>query len=162
VTGLVVGRPAWLGETVPERLRIYLDVADLLQQHGADTGLQRLLTSERYRRVASESPDNAASMRSFFQRDLESTVALLGRLPAQSSGVSIEQMAGLSLPTLVIANERDYVHPLAMATEVAELIPGATLAILPAKDVDREGYVAGFKAALGAFLSGRDLRPVPA
>jgi pimeloyl-ACP methyl ester carboxylesterase len=153
VSGLVIARPAWLGESAPERLRIYQDVAHLLAQYGAGPGLQRLQDSERYRRVASESPDNAASLRWFFEREnTESTVALLGRLPAQGSSVTPEQMTRLSLPTLVIANQRDYVHSIAMATEVAGLIPGARLRIVPAKDLDREGYVEGFKRALDAFL----------
>lgn len=155
VGGLIVARPAWLGEPAPERMRIYRDVAELLARYGAGPGLERLQASERYRQVARESPDNAASMRGFFEREaVETTVALLGRLPAQGSGVSREQMTRLAVPTLVIANQRDYVHPIAMATEIAGRIPGARLVIVPAKDVDRQGYVDGFKAALDGFLSG--------
>lgn len=153
IRGLIIARPAWISEPAPERMRIYLDVAELLAQYGPEPGLQSLEASARYRLVLSESPDNAASMRGFFSRDLESTVALLGRIPAQGPGVSREQIAGLSVPTLVIANERDHVHPIAMATEIAALIPGARLKIVPAKDVNRGAYVEAFRAALAEFLS---------
>jgi pimeloyl-ACP methyl ester carboxylesterase len=153
VSAQIVARPAWVGDSPPERLRIYIDVAELLSQYGADEGLERLQATERYRLVMRESPDNAASMRSFFRRDNPvSTVALLSRIPAQGSGVTREKMSRLALPTLVIANEGDYVHSIAMATEVAELIPGATLKIIPSKNSDRDAYVEGFKAALDEFL----------
>jgi pimeloyl-ACP methyl ester carboxylesterase len=155
VAGLILARPAWLGDDVPERMAIYRDVAALLASHGAEEGLRRLEAGEGYRRLSSESPDNAASMRKLFLRENPATtVALLGRLPSQGSGVSRERMRGLELPTLVIANERDYVHPVAMATETAGLIPGAKLVIIPAKDASG-AYLRGFKAALQEFLATR-------
>jgi pimeloyl-ACP methyl ester carboxylesterase len=155
VSELIIARPAWINEAAPENLKIYLDVAELLAQYGPVQGLTRLQATERYRLVMRESPDNAASMRGFFTRDPEPTVALLSRIPTQGPGVTREQMSRLALPTLVIANEGDYVHSIAMATAVAELIPAATLRIIPSKNSDRDAYVKGFKAALGEFLSNR-------
>ena len=155
VSALIIARPAWISEAAPERLRIYSDVAELLAQYGPEQGLERLLATERYQRVLRESPDNAASMRSFFSREPKSTVALLNRIPAQGPGVTREQMSRLALPTLVIANEGDYVHSIAMATKVAELIPGARLTIIPSKNSNRDAYVEAFKAALYEFLADR-------
>ena len=155
VSGLIIARPAWICEAAPERLRIYIDVAELLAQYGAEQGLTRLEATERYRLMMSESPDNAASMRSFFDREPTSTVALLSRIPAQGPGVTREQMSRLALPTLVIANEGDYVHSIAMAAAVAELIPGAKLSIIPSKNSNRDAYVEAFKAVLAEFLSNR-------
>jgi len=157
VSVLIIARPAWISEAAPERLKIYLDVAELLAQYGPEQGLERFQATERYRLVMRESPDNAASMRSFFHRDNPaSTVALLSRIPAQGPGVTHEQMSRLALPTLVIANEGDYVHSIATATAVAELIRGATLKIIPSKNFNRDGYIEAFKAALDEFLSDRE------
>ncbi|HLA73100.1 MAG TPA: alpha/beta hydrolase [Steroidobacteraceae bacterium] len=157
VSVLIIARPAWISEAAPERLKIYLDVAELLAQYGPEQGLERLQATEEYRLLMRESPDNAASMRSFFHRDNPaSTVALLSRIPAQGPGVTREQMSRLALPTLVIANEGDYVHSIATATAVAELIRGATLKIIPSKNFNRDGYIEAFKAALDEFLSDRE------
>ena len=153
VSGLIIARPAWISESAPEGLRIYSDVAELLAQYGSVQGLERLEATELYRRVLRESPDNAASMRGFFAREPTSTVALLSRIPAQGPGVTREQVSRLSLPTLVIANEGDYVHSIATARAVAGLIPGAALKIIPAKNSDRGAYVAAFRTALDEFLS---------
>jgi len=156
VSELIIARPAWVNDSAPERLEIYIDVAELLAKHGSEQGLARLQATERYRLVMSESPDNAASMRSFFHRDdPASTVALLSRIPTQGPGVTRQQMSRLALPTLVIANEGDYVHSIAIATEVAGLIPGAALKIIPSKNASRDAYVEAFKAALYEFLSDR-------
>ena len=152
VSGLIIARPAWISEAAPENLQIYLDVAELLAQYGPERGLERLQATERYRLVMTASPDNAASMRSFFAREPASTVALLSRIPAQGPGVTREQMSQLALPTLIIANEGDYVHSIATATAVAELIPGARLKIIPSKNSNRDAYVEAFKAALDTFL----------
>jgi pimeloyl-ACP methyl ester carboxylesterase len=149
----IIARPAWVSESAPEQLRIYSDVAELLAQYGPVQGLERLQASDRYRRVMSASPDNAASMRSFFAREPVSTVALLSRIPAQGPGVTREQISRLALPTLVIANEGDFVHSIETATAVAGLIPGAKLTIIPSKNANRDAYVAAFKTALHDFLS---------
>jgi pimeloyl-ACP methyl ester carboxylesterase len=156
VSAQVLARPAWISDAAPERLAIYRDVAELLEQHGAEQGLERLLMSARYLLVLNESPDNAASLRSFFQRENPaSTVALLSRIPAQGPDVTREQMSRLALPSLVIASEQDYVHPVAMAREMTAAIPGAKLEIVPSKSAHREAYVQRFRSALGAFLAGR-------
>jgi pimeloyl-ACP methyl ester carboxylesterase len=153
VSQLIVARPAWVSEAAPENLRIYLDVAELLEHYGAERGVERLQSTERYRMVMRESPDNAASMRGFFTREPASTVALLSRIPAQGPGVTREQMSRLALPTLVIANEGDHVHSIATATAVTGLIPGAALKIIPSKNSNRDAYVKAFEAALDEFLS---------
>jgi len=153
VSALIIARPAWFSESAPERMQIYLDVAELLAQQGPGQGLERLHASERYRLVMKESPDNATSMRSFFQREPKSTVALLSRIPAQGPGVTREQMSGLTLPTLVIANEGDHVHSIATAEALARLIPAASLKIIPSKNAARDGYLEAFRAALDVFLS---------
>lgn len=152
VGALIIARPAWRGEAAPDRMQIYRDVAKLLAQYGPEQGLERLQASERYQQVLRESPDNATSLRSFFQRDRASTIALLGRIPAQGLDVTGAQLAQLALPTLVIANEGDYVHPMAMATEFVARIPGAKLEVIPSKNAAREGYLQAFTAALDEFL----------
>ena len=151
--GLILARPAWIDEFGPERLRIYLDVAELIEVFGSQEGRSRFEALPRLAEVEAASPDNAASMRSFFdRRDPSSTVALLSRIPADGPGISREQMSKLALPTLVIGNSQDYVHTLAAAKELASLIPGAVAREIASKSFDRARYVSQFKDALSRFL----------
>ncbi len=152
--GLILARPAWIDESGPERLRLYRDVAELLEVFGSQEGRSRFEALPRLAEVEAASPDNAASMRSFFdRRDPSSTVALLSRIPADGPGISREQMRNLAVPTLVIGNGQDYVHTLAAARELASLIPGAVAHEITSKSFDRARYVSQFKDALSRFLS---------
>jgi pimeloyl-ACP methyl ester carboxylesterase len=58
------------------------------------------------------------------------------------------------VPTLVIATGKDVIHPLALAEDIAGLIPRARLIEITPKGVDRKRYVAEFQDALDDFLKG--------
>lgn len=150
--GLILARPAWVDERGPETLKIYRDVAELLVEYGPDEGAKRLEAIPRLRKVETLSPDNAASMRSFFTRDLASTVALLSRIPEQGPGITRAEMGCLDLPTLVVANGQDFVHSVETAHTLNSIIPGSQLRVITSKTVSRQQYVEEFKQTLQAFL----------
>ena len=108
------------------------------------------------RTVCLISPDNAASLIGFFRRPRpDTTIALLSRIPLDWPGVSRARIEAIRQPALVIGNDQDYVHPLAYARELAGLVPGARLAEITSKTIDRAAYVAEFRNALAGFLPGR-------
>jgi pimeloyl-ACP methyl ester carboxylesterase len=150
--GLILARPAWVDERTPETLKIYREVAALLAGYGPEEGGKRLEASPRLQEVERVSPDNGASMRGFFKRDLVSTVALLSRIPAQSPGICRAEIKCLDLPTLVIANGQDFVHPVETARTLHDLIPGSQFRLITSKTVSRQQYVGEFKQALQEFL----------
>lgn len=156
VGGLILARPAWIDARGPERLRIYQDVAALLSAHGAERGLALFDALPRLAEVEAASPDNAASLRGFFtRRNPASTIALLSRIPADGPGIRRAQIAAVHVPTLVIGNDLDHVHPLPLARELAALIPQAAFREITPKATDRQQYVAEFRGALAEFLASR-------
>lgn len=151
---LILARPAWLDSRAPPTLRIYAQIADLIAQNGTARGAELAAALPEFQAVAAVSPDNAQSLLSFFRRsNPASTVALLGRIPRDGPGVDATGLAALRVPTLVIANDQDYVHPLATARALADLIPGARFEEITSKTRDRTAYVAQFRAALASFLA---------
>jgi pimeloyl-ACP methyl ester carboxylesterase len=153
VSGLILARPAWIADQAPQQLQIYQEVARLLARYGPDEGERRLDDMALLREVERVSPDNAASMRGFFRRHNPlSTIELLHRIPAQGPGISRADIAGLSLPALVIANGQDFVHPVETAMTLRDLILHSTFRLIASKTESRARYVAEFGQCLREFL----------
>ncbi|MEI6799176.1 MAG: alpha/beta hydrolase [Pseudomonadota bacterium] len=152
VQALILARPAWVDQPAPATMQSYAEVARLLARHG-EIGRALFQSGQTYRDLSLASPDNAASLVSFFTRPQpDTTVALLQSIPQDGPGVTLAQIGALTLPTLVLTTGQDYVHPAAYGAELAKLIPHAILTDLPAKGQDKPAHVSAFRAALAQFL----------
>jgi pimeloyl-ACP methyl ester carboxylesterase len=153
VRALVLARPAWVTEAEPPNMRAYAVIGELLSRLPPDEALARFDHSEMARRLDTDGPDNLASLRGFFTREpIATTSALLTRIAADGPGVSASEVEGLRLPTLVIGQARDPLHPLAHAERLAAMISGAHFERITPKAESRERYAADFRAALRRFL----------
>ena len=102
VTALILARPAWVGEAAPSTMRPYVLVAEYLKAFGREEGLRKFLSSKVHAEVERISPDNAASLSSFFSRHNEqSTIELLSRIAKDGPGLSRHDIATIRTPTLV-------------------------------------------------------------
>jgi pimeloyl-ACP methyl ester carboxylesterase len=154
VSGLILGRPAWVDGPPPETMAAYLEVARLLKEFGAVEGARRFERSQTLAAIEAVSPDNAGSLRWFFTRpNPESTIALLSRIPRDTLGISGEMFKQIRMPTLIVANAQDYVHPLVYAERLQALLPHAVARTITSKTVDRDKYVVEFRHALAEFLT---------
>jgi pimeloyl-ACP methyl ester carboxylesterase len=153
VSALVVARPAWLDRAAPANMRPNAEVAALLRDHAPEEARRLFDETALAKRLAVTSPDNLASLRGFFSREpIEVTRELLSRISADGPEIDRGQIAAIRVPTLVIGNDFDAVHPMAIASETAQLIPGARLVKIPSKSEDRDAYRTGFQTALAGFL----------
>jgi pimeloyl-ACP methyl ester carboxylesterase len=154
VRGLVLGRPAWVFDAGPANMAPVALVGELLSRHDPETARAVFDGSREAAELAERAPDNLDSLRSFFTREpIAVTAALLSRISVDGPGVTGEQVAGIAVPTLVVVNERDTIHPLSHARRLAEQIPGARLVQVAPKADDHQRYVAEFRAALRDFLA---------
>jgi pimeloyl-ACP methyl ester carboxylesterase len=153
VAGLILARPAWVvGPSAT--MAPYLEIAPLLKKFGAHEGALRFEASASLAAVAALSPDNAASLKSFFSRpNPASTIALLSTIPADSPGINAETIAGIRVQALIIGTDRDYVHPLAYAERLQQMLPHATLRAITAKSISIDQYRQDFRDALSRFLT---------
>ncbi len=155
VRGLVIARPAWFTFAAPPNMQPNAEVGALLERLQGDSALAVFMETATAKRLAVEAPDNLASLKGFFSRlPRDVTSALLQRISADGPGVSETQLRNLRLPTLVIGHGRDSVHPLLLAQNIAHVIPGAVLAEITPKAVDRVRYVSEFQTAMRQFLKG--------
>ena len=155
---LVLGHtPA--GLTTPNILNTVAEVLQNLRKEEKNLQQKTVLPWER--NSAFTSPDH--SLRFLYQQlqtinvsfSYEELVGAPERMKFWELFFDPEKLKGFSIPTLVVAGDRDTVLPLELMQEVARLIPGAELCVLP-----EVGHYSHFEApekynrVVDDFLSG--------
>ncbi len=151
--GLILARPAWVDGPSLETMSPYAAVARSIAELGTVRGVEHFLRSEELQTVRRVSPDNALSLQTFFtQAKPENTVQLLSRIAIDAPAVG-DLVSTISVPTLIIANDQEFVHPLAYALALHDKLPHATLQVITSKTVDARAYREEFARSVRAFLS---------
>jgi len=151
--GLVLLRPAWLDQPIAANVRIFRQIASLIRRHGPEKGAELFQQSDHFSAVFRESSDAARSLLDLFAhvRSVE-TVAKLEQIPSDVPNGNRAEWRKISVPTLVLANRGDPIHPFEYGTEIAREIPGARLVELTPKAVNLAQYTAELRAYVAAFL----------
>ncbi|MCF8516818.1 MAG: alpha/beta hydrolase [Rhodobacteraceae bacterium] len=153
VRALVLVRPAWVTDAAPANMAPNAEVGRLLADHPANEAAAIFAKGATARRLASESPDNLASLMGFFLRKPQAdTARLLTAISADGPRIGKDDLRALRLPALICGTSEDAVHPMAHAIELATLIPQARLADLPPKGRDKPAHLAALAAAMSRFL----------
>ena len=153
VSGLVLVRPAWISDPAPENMAPNFVVGQILSAPPAPGERETFLASETGRRLATEAPDNLASLLGFFQRKPRAvTAALLTRIALDGPGISGSELSALAMPTLVVGHDDDVIHPWSHAQRLAAVIPGARLAKIPSKARSKLAYEGGLRSELRRFI----------
>lgn len=154
VSALVLMRPAWVSASAPDNMAPNLAVGRLIAAHPPEEARALFEASPLARRLATEAPDNLASLEGFFSREpLAVTSALLTAISLDGPGISEQEIASIAVPALVVGHDLDVVHPFGHAERLAALIPGARLARITPKGIDKARYLTEFGRAFEAFVT---------
>lgn len=154
VLGLVLSRPAWLDESRADNMQVFATIAKFIRQYGAWEGAQRFQQTAAYQEVLKISPDNANSLISqFVHPRAEETVAKLERIPAYAPRHTREAWKHIRVPTLVLVNRQDAIHPFEFGEVMAQTIPDATLAEITPKSVSKDQHGADVQRAISNFFA---------
>lgn len=152
VPALILSRPAWLTANAPATMHPNAEVGRMIAAGQSADDFARTDTA---RMLGRQAPDNLASLISFFTRQPpDVTAALLTRISADGPGVTQADLASLAIPTLILGCGEDFVHPLDLAKDLAQLIPGARLTELPPKGRDKAAHITAGHHAILTFLKG--------
>ncbi len=153
VRALILARPAWALKAAPPNMQPNLLVGELLTRHSANEARQIFSGTETYSQLQRSSPDNLASLLSFFDRPdaLEFGHVLCS---ISNDGPEIDELLlhNWQTPTLVLSTPDDHVHPVELADELAERLNARPVVSLPAKHNNKSRYVQEFKQHLTDFL----------
>ena len=151
--GLILVRPAWITEPAPPNNYPNALVGRLLAEFSPEAARNEFEASETAQQLAEVAPDNLASLRGFFTRKPHAiTAALLKAIANDGPGVSEDDLRHLQVPSLIIGNDHDYIHPLDYAVKLAQRIPGAQFIQITAKAVNKAGYLEDLHRTITRFL----------
>lgn len=153
VRGLVLSRPAWLDQPMPDNLRLFPQVAGYIRQYGAQVGLERFRQSPEFITLQQDAPDVANSALTQFENPrAEDAVARLERIPQDAPNRNRAEWSTIKVPVLVLANRVDPVHPFEYGEVIAAVIPGATLHEISSKSVDKAQHFIQAQRHINRFL----------
>lgn len=156
VLGLILSRPAWLDGPMVQNARIYAQIAQLIRRYGPKRGVELFKESEDYIAMLRQSPDSANSLLGQFENPrAEETVVKLERIPNDSPNSDRQQWASIRVPTLVLANRQDPIHPFEYGEILARAIPGAEFKELTPKSVSQQRHTRDVQTFIEEFLRGR-------
>ncbi len=159
VLGLVQSRPAWLAGPNRENHRVFSYIAQLLRQHGCQRGQQIFQESEIYRTIFDRAPETAASLAGQFDHPhtVELTICL-EQIPLDAPYQQLDELKVINVPTLVLANRQDPIHPFEFGVKLAEAVPNAEFHEITSKSVNAEQHARNVQQNLEDFL-GRHFLP---
>ena len=153
VAGLVLVRPAWTFSPAPQNMQPIAEVASLILEHGPAKGRTVFAQSETATRLYREAPDNLSSLLGYFDRtDASAFAQVLANIAADGPSVSERDAAALDIPTLVVGNAVDAVHPLSTAYTLAAAIPNAIFAEITPKAQDSAKHFSALHGQITSFL----------
>ncbi|WP_323742989.1 MULTISPECIES: alpha/beta fold hydrolase [unclassified Rathayibacter] len=128
-------RPAFTADALPENLAVFPVIAQLLHDYGAKAGERLFRASAPFARIAAVSPASAEALTAQFRspQARERAVRLV-QIPRNAAYRVASDLGGVIARTLVIAAERDPVHPVSVAEAWAGALPEADLERVPARD----------------------------
>ena len=153
VRALIMQRPAWLDGPRHENVEVYTFMAQLIRLHGAQKGLEVFKQSALYQKAARQSPNTAKTLTAqFLHPRAEEMVVLFERIPLDAPSHDRAGWHAIHVPTLVLANHQDPVHPFEFGATLAREIPGAEFKELTPKAVSVEQHNAETQRFIEDFL----------
>ena len=153
VLGLVQSRPAWLDAPNPWNITMFSLITRLVREHGRTKGKALFLDSAEHAETLAKWPDVALSLAAQFDNPLvEETAFKFERIILDTPCRDRREWTKIAVPTLILANRYDPIHPFEYGVEMQQLIPGAVFREITSKSVSLDQHNADVQRGLEAFL----------
>jgi len=152
--GLILSRPAWLNVPQPPNLAVFPKIADMVEQFGREGALKHFRKSNLFVSLKRTAPETARSLAGLFlDRSASAIVSTFRSIPASAPFHSFDELKMLNVPTLILANRNDPIHPFHYSQRLAAAIPNARLCEFPSKSESLELHQRHFRDLLADFLN---------
>jgi pimeloyl-ACP methyl ester carboxylesterase len=152
VAGLMLIRPSWLDRPALPHLGIVDRVGRWQLQVPQEAGA-RLEEDSEFQEMRQANPGAAQSVRGLLTRpQAQEAAAVLGAMVADRPFHRLGELAAVTCKCLVVANDDDPLHPVRVATEIAEALPAARLCLIPSRYRSPAEHFPALRAAVQQFL----------
>ena len=149
VKGLILARPAWSWNSSPENMSVFKMISKFVQTQDK-AGFEATEIAKNFQINA---PDNFATLLRLFEKPNSALVAdLHSRIAASGPAVTEKQVRAIRVPTLVLANAIDLIHPITLAQELAKTITSSYFVEITPKAIDKTKHLAEFHVAVKDFM----------
>ena len=153
VRALILSRPCWLDRPLPANAQVFVSIANHIRQHGAKQGREQFSLSEEYRDLYRQWPYFAQALLGLFDYlHAEETVTRLERIARDAPCRNLEELAAIRVPTLVLVNRHNPVHPFEYGEVLTGAIPGARVCEITPKSEGESRHAADVQRCTTEFL----------
>lgn len=154
VLGLVMSRPAWLDAPNPWNVMMFSLITSLVRQHGPVRGEILFRQSPQFLNTQEQWPETAEFMAAQFRDPaVEHAAVKFERIIKDTPCRERAQWKAIQVPTLVLANREDPIHPIEYGQVLAHGIPGAQFEEVTSKAVSVEAHESEVGDRIRKFLA---------
>lgn len=152
--GLILSRPAWVDEPFPPNVRVYPEIAAMIREFGAANAKERFKQSPFFVKSPRGVDETMKSLiGQFDDRRAEDAVCRLELIPRDAPSVDRSAWSAIQVPTLVMANRMDSIHPFEFGEQIAAAIPCAVFREITPKAVSFGRHADDVLNAVTDFLT---------
>lgn len=152
VEGLVLIRPAWIDRRALPQLSLVARVGRWLEE-APEEARARLERDAEFVAIAHTNAPAAQSIRGLFARpQAEGSAAVLHAMVHDRPFADLRSLSEIACPALVVANDDDPLHPVAVAHDIYGHLLEARYALLPSRYLAPSEHFAALRGEIDAFL----------
>ena len=152
VKGLILVRPAWLQKKSPKNLEILLDAAAHIRR---PNGLELFKSSPGYLNTKGSIDEVGQSILGVFDNSQRAEIpqvleAMVNDRPFENT----DQLRNITVPTIIIGNDDDPLHPFSMSEYIHDCIPGSHLEKVTSRYVNAANHKDSIIKLVTKFMAG--------
>jgi pimeloyl-ACP methyl ester carboxylesterase len=156
VAGLLLVRPAWFDHGSPDNLTIVAQLGQWIETLGVERAEALLCKEPVYHEALTQNPNCAKSIAGVLHRAkaIENAAVLYEMVQDQPID-QLTDIADLSVPTLIVINNGDPLHPVAIAKAWAQTLSGAQHQTIASRYLSAKQHYKELVSVIQQFMDGR-------
>lgn len=151
IKGLILHRPAWLNKPNPENLMILKEAIPYFGSQEKEEAFKRTASFQKIEREVSLAAKSVMGI--FADTQQGSITEVLEQMVGDCPFDSMDKLEKIQIPTLILANDDDPLHPYAMGEKIHSLISNSVLEKITSRYVDGDQHSKEVRNHVSKFIN---------